>query len=115
MTAREPLTALVAGGVREEEDEGTTVVRPADKLVFNRLSSMIMPGEHIPVRDSLLAVGGRILPHLRTPTTPSTLWEQVRTERGITGFRTMILALDFLFAIGAVTLTQEGLLVRTDR
>jgi hypothetical protein len=76
---------------------------------------MIMPGKHIPLRDSLLAAGGVLLADLRRPTTPSALWDRVQGHPSFGSFGAMVLALDFLFAIGAVALDEDGMLVRSPR
>jgi hypothetical protein len=74
---------------------------------------MIMPGKHIPVRDSLLAAGGVLLADLRRPTTPSALWDRVQGHPSFSSFGAMVLALDFLFVIGAIALDEDGMLVRS--
>lgn len=81
---------------------------------------MIMPTKHLAVERSLLAVGGRCLALLSTPKTVSALWNDLRVDQ--TGWRGsseltfdwFVLALDLLFAIGAIEY-RRGLVTLTTR
>ena len=79
---------------------------------------MILPTKHIRPDRALLAVGGELLVSLREPMTVSRLWDDVRFKRGYPGepapinYDWFVLALDFLFMIGAVEL-DRGLLRKT--
>ena len=78
---------------------------------------MILPSKHLSQQRAFLTVGAGILRHLPKPKTVSALWEEMpRTDAGqrdspplrYDGF---VLALDLLFAMGAIEL-QDGLLNR---
>jgi hypothetical protein len=71
-----------------------------------------MPGKHIPLRDSLLTAGGVVLSELHRPTTISALWDRLQRHPSIGSFGSLVLALDFLFVIGAVHLDDDGLVAR---
>lgn len=76
---------------------------------------MILPSKHLSQDRALLTVGATILRYLSHPVTVSSLWEQIqRSARDKTPplrYDTFVLALDFLFLIGALTL-RDGLLAR---
>lgn len=73
---------------------------------------MILPTKHISTSRSLLGVGATVLKNLQGAQTVSRLWEHVRTEPEVRNFERFVLALDLLFALGAIEL-HEGLLRRT--
>ena len=78
---------------------------------------MILPSKHLPQDRALLTVGATILRQLSHPITVSALWEQmprVVVEQKVSSpmrYDGFVLALDFLFLVGAIEL-REGLLVR---
>ncbi|WP_374989769.1 ABC-three component system middle component 6 [Humidesulfovibrio sp.] len=72
---------------------------------------MILPNKHILPQDSLLGLGGVILQTLKQPMTITTLWEVARRNSAVRSFERLLLALDFLYAIGAVDISH-GLLRR---
>lgn len=68
---------------------------------------MILPTKHLAVQRSLLGVGSDILRILEEPMTVSRLWEEFKRYRGDTEsarvpFDWFILALDLLYAVGAI-------------
>lgn len=79
---------------------------------------MILPAKHVSPERALLTVGGHILQSLSRPKTVSATWEDIR-KRGRTlrstastlTYDQFVLALDLLYLIGAIDLTQ-GLLRR---
>ena len=81
---------------------------------------MILPTKHIRPDRSLLGVGAQVLALLESPTTMSRLWDEFRTRPAGTGasapisYRWFVLALDFLYTIGALNLKQ-GLLVKASK
>ncbi|HYO59962.1 ABC-three component system middle component 6 [Archangium sp.] len=75
---------------------------------------MILPTKHISTRRSLLGVGAAVLKRLREPQTVSRLWEHVRDEPEVRNFERFVLALDLLYALGAVEF-KDGLLRRASR
>ncbi len=79
---------------------------------------MILPSKHLSQDRAILTIGARILQHLSQPKTVSALWEELprqgkAAQRGAPPLRYdgFVLALDFLFLVGAIEL-QEGLLTR---
>jgi hypothetical protein len=76
---------------------------------------MIMPGKHLQQDRALLGIGGEILAALEEGRTVSELWETVQWHRSSRAnplpFDWFVLALSFLFAIGAVTL-ERGVLTK---
>jgi hypothetical protein len=68
---------------------------------------VILPTKRIPAGRSLLGLGARILRHLRRPQTVSKLWEAVgRDGNAAVPYDWFVLALDLLFAVGAVDLDE---------
>ena len=72
---------------------------------------MILPDKTIRLSNSLLSVGSVLLGTLREPRTVSDAWTRVRANPHVMSFEVFVLALDFLHAVGLVTI-EEGLLVR---
>ena len=68
-----------------------------------------MPDKHVALPHSLLGVGAAILGRISGPMTVSALWEAVRSAPEVGTYTRFILALDFLYAVGALTL-DDGLL-----
>jgi len=73
---------------------------------------MILPTKHIPLGQSLLGLGPQLLTYLERPRTITALWKKARQLPEIGTFERFLLALSFLFAVGAVEL-QDDLLRRT--
>ena len=63
---------------------------------------MILPTKHITVENSLIGVGGLLLPLLRQPTTVSALWEVAREMPQVATYERFTLALDLLYILEAV-------------
>ena len=74
---------------------------------------MVLPDKHLRLHGSLLGAGAAVLSRLRRPATVSELWSQVEEEPGNLSFQGFILAMDFLYAIGAIELDEQGLLRRS--
>jgi len=79
---------------------------------------VILPTKHLPPERALLSIGAQLLECLRGPMTVSGLWEAIRgasSERGefapIT-YDWFVLALDLLYALGAIDL-ERGLVRRS--
>lgn len=75
---------------------------------------MILPTKHIRPDRSLLGIGAELLRLLDRERTVSSLWEEVRVERERQGtssisFDWFVMALDFLYAAGAIELLDDGL------
>lgn len=72
---------------------------------------MILPTKHVSAQHSLLGAGATILQFLDSPQTVTSLWERVRVSSNIEAYGRFILALDLLFAVGALDLS-DGLIMR---
>jgi hypothetical protein len=72
---------------------------------------MILPDKHVDLPHSLLGAGAVVLAHAVKPMTVSALWEAVRAAPEIRVYGRFILALDLLYATGALDLSN-GLLTR---
>lgn len=72
---------------------------------------MILPTKHIAPQNSLLGIGAALLELLSDQQTVTRLWDQARTGNKLLTFQRFVLAVDLLFAIGAVELT-DGILQR---
>ncbi|WP_346854873.1 ABC-three component system middle component 6 [uncultured Draconibacterium sp.] len=78
---------------------------------------MILPGKHISLSESLLGLGGILLGFLKTPMTVDELWfkySKINNSRrypAYHNFDNVILALDYLFLIGAIEVDDKGKLI----
>lgn len=78
---------------------------------------MIMPTKHIRADRALIGVGGELLSLLSEPMTVSRLWDALRDRRSSTSatapveYTWFILALDFLFMVGAIE-ARQGVIVQ---
>lgn len=78
---------------------------------------MILPSKHLSQERALLTVGARILQHLSRPRTVSALWEEL--PQSVAGHNNtpplrydgFVLALDLLFLMGAIELS-DGIVIR---
>ena len=76
---------------------------------------MILPTKHIRPDRALIGVGAEVLGALAQPMTVSKLWDTIRSLRSadtsspVIDYRWFVLALDLLYAIGAVEL-ERGLI-----
>jgi hypothetical protein len=75
---------------------------------------MILPTKHLPPRRSLIGIGGLLIQQIDRPRTVTSLWDASRLLPDVGSFERFVLALDFLFAIGAVSL-KEGMLTRVSK
>jgi len=76
---------------------------------------MILPSKHIRLAESLLGLGGYLLKYLKDePQTVDQLWFKVSKQNNSKksfayhGFDNVILALNYLYMIGAVDINSEG-------
>lgn len=80
---------------------------------------MILPTKHVRTDRALIGVGAELLNILREPMTVSRLWNELRLCRSVASpnapisYEWFVLALDFLFIVGAVQ-TKRGVLTRTE-
>lgn len=70
---------------------------------------MLMPDKHVRLAESLLGLGTYLLEALTDPQTVDQLWERFNSDRvagrypATHSFENMVLALDALFAVGAIS------------
>lgn len=72
---------------------------------------MILPTKNIKIQYSLLNCGAIILERLDDRDTVSAVWEKVSTEDALMNYDKFVLAMDFLYMIGAIEY-KNGLIVR---
>jgi hypothetical protein len=81
---------------------------------------VLMPDKHIKLSESLYGLGGYALGLLSKPATIDDLWSEISSDirEGVYpaqhSFENLVLALDALFAIGAVELKPSGVLSKCD-
>lgn len=79
---------------------------------------MIVPDKHLRIAESLLGLGGFVLEALDLPKSIDTLWSEYQeidnTERfpAHHSFENLILAIVFLYTIGAITEDDKGRLIK---
>ena len=79
---------------------------------------MLLPDKHIRFAESLLGLGAFVLEELERPKSLDALWAALRNHMekqrmpATHTFDNLVLAVDVLFAIGAVTLNPDGRLNR---
>jgi len=78
---------------------------------------MILPSKHIRISESLLGLGAYLLKYLKEgPKSIDQLWfkvgKQNETKKAFAyhGFDNVVLALNYLFIIGAIDINSEGLI-----
>lgn len=72
---------------------------------------MIMPDKSIILDYSILNCGALVLRELSTPKTISLLWDKLRPLESIGSYDKLLLTLDYLYAIDAISM-KNGLIVR---
>jgi hypothetical protein len=79
---------------------------------------MILPGKHLKQNKALLGIGAEIISNLDEPRTVSELWEQIRIGRENSSsnlsFDWFILALTFLYTIGAIDFSRRIISLKGD-
>lgn len=81
---------------------------------------MLLPAKHIALSESLLGLGGLLLEMLVSPKGIDELYlecnKRFRAKEypSYHSFENVVLALDFLFAVGAVTQDKQGQIIRCD-
>ncbi len=74
---------------------------------------MILPTKHIPTEYSLIGIGACILRAMPRSSTVSVLWDRVKRLPEVGTFERYVLALTFLYAIGAIRY-EDGVLWRDE-
>lgn len=78
---------------------------------------MILPSKHIRLAESLFGLGGVLLGFLKTPLSIDEIWHKFskinnsKRYPAYHSFDNVILALDYLFLIGAISLNDEDKIV----
>ena len=81
---------------------------------------MLLPDKHIRLSESILGFAGLVVVSLTHPATFDDLWKRVREQLDTPewpaahGVENFVLALCFLFSIGAVDVSADGELSRCD-
>lgn len=79
---------------------------------------MVLPDKHIRFSESLLGLGALVLESLDVPKGIDALWDELHSQMGGNefpakhSFDNLVLTVDILFAIRAITLHRNGRLVR---
>jgi hypothetical protein len=75
---------------------------------------MLSPQKHIRLSESILGLGANILNLLSRPRTPEQIYDKLNNLNLLIShdFEHIILALDFLYACGAVELNEQGRIVK---
>ncbi|MFL9951970.1 hypothetical protein PQR65_01005 [Paraburkholderia nemoris] len=79
---------------------------------------MLMPDKHIRLSESLFGLGGYALSYLSEPRTVDELWQLVSGDirdgeyPSQHSFESLVLAVDVLYAIGAIYVRNDGALIR---
>lgn len=73
---------------------------------------MILPKKHIKLSESLFALGALVLEQIDNTKTVDEIWESISQKQDIisvaNNFDSLVLALDYLFSIGIITLDKKG-------
>lgn len=72
----------------------------------------LLPNKHIPTSRSLVGIGAFVLERLGSTSTVSGLWEKVKSSSEVGSFGNFVLALSYLYAIGAIDY-ERGVLSRS--
>ena len=73
---------------------------------------MILPNKHTPTDRALLGIGSDVLTILAVPMTISALWDEIRsrgaqdTRTAVIDYKWFVLAVDLLFILDTVELTN---------
>ena len=82
------------------------------------MAATLLPEKHVRTSESLIGLGAVVLSSLaRKPKNLDSLWDDIKEMEavrhrihGTVTLDKVVLATDFLFSVGAVTLDEEGLL-----
>lgn len=82
---------------------------------------MILPTKRIAIRNSLIVIGSKILNNLCEAKSVSQLWEEFKKRqfkgKNVTpfNFEWFILSLNFLYIIKAITINENGIIIKNDK
>ena len=72
---------------------------------------MILPKKHVKLSESLFAIGAIVLTTLEDNPTVDKIWNIISNDKSlniIISFDNFILALDYLYTIGAIDINEKG-------
>ncbi len=81
---------------------------------------MLLPDKHLKLSESVIGLAGLVLSDISKPTWFDDAWARIKEQTGtpdwpaVHGVENFVLALCFLYSVGAIDLTQDGELVRCD-
>ncbi|BCO21044.1 hypothetical protein KUC3_39010 [Alteromonas sp. KC3] len=75
---------------------------------------MFSPKKHIRLSESILGLGANVLSLLSRPLSPEQIYDRLKSLNLLIShdFEHIILALDFLYACGAIELNEQGKIVK---
>lgn len=75
---------------------------------------MFSPQKHIRLSESILGLGANVLSLLSRPLSPEQIYDRLKSANLLVShdFEHIILALDFLYACGAIELNEQGKIVK---
>lgn len=86
-------------------------------VIFLRSQNLLLPNKHITFAESLLGLGSFVLENLNPAKNIDSLWWKYEKVKGKEypahhSFDNFILAIDILFAIGAIEISADGNIIR---
>jgi hypothetical protein len=79
---------------------------------------MILPSKHIKISESIIGLSGYLLKYLEKPKDLQAIWDEYSKDNNTSsfpayhGFDHVVLALDFLYTIGAIDTTPSGEIIK---
>ena len=73
---------------------------------------MILPDKNIAEDKSLLYIGGMIISLLESPLSISNLWDKLKNKIDINSFEHYILAIDLLYIMDAIIISEGKIILR---
>ena len=74
---------------------------------------MVLPSKHVAPRNTLAFVGAELLPRLSSPHSVSELWDWYHGLRHSQSYDRFVLALDFLYTLGLISVDARFVIHRT--
>lgn len=74
---------------------------------------MLLPDKYIPVGDTLPFVAKEVYRRLRFECPPYVLWDKVKGLESVATYERFVYALDFLYAMGLIEISDAGFIMRT--
>jgi len=73
---------------------------------------MVLPNKYVPIEESIVGLGAYALSDLSSPMTVSDLWMKMSKHPQVATFERFVLAVDFLFTLGAIYFEGDRLIRR---